>query len=144
MATVISGQKDKYLKLCNSIFHRTMLHPKFIPAIHYQYSKTTVHGKTIYSTMHFQPKSPIPQLFMVNSHEMAATSDSNIQTVRKCSYVAMLIPSLHVCMYILSATYSQGSDFSKLVDCTMPLMSPITINGHLTHESVTSLRNKLK
>ena len=63
---------------------------------------------------------------------------------RKCSYVAMLISSLHVCMYILSATYSQGSDFSKLVGCTMPLMSPITINGHPTHESVTSLRNNLQ
>ena len=55
----------------------------------------------------------------------------------------MLIPSLHICMYILSTTYSQGSDFSKLVDCAMPLMSPITINDHPTHESMTSLRNKL-
>ena len=45
MATVISGQKGKYLKLCNSIFHRTMLHPKFIPAIHYRYSRTTVHAR---------------------------------------------------------------------------------------------------
>ena len=45
-------------------------------------------------------------------------------------------------MYILSATYSQEGDFSKLVDCTIPLMSPITINGDPTNESVTSLRNK--
>ena len=27
MATVISGQKGKYLKLCNSIIHRMMLQP---------------------------------------------------------------------------------------------------------------------
>ena len=51
---------------------------------------------------------------------------------------------MYVCMYILSATYSQGSNFSKLVDCTVPLMSPITINGHPTHKNMTSLRNKLQ